>query len=80
MESEKINTLGNIRAGIASMSSKSFPAAFFWVLLIFAWTTAKPAEAKYASLVMDAKTGLVLHAVNAHTLNSPASLTKLMTL
>ena len=62
------------------MSSKSFPAAFFWVLLIFAWTTAKPAEAKYASLVMDAKTGLVLHAVNAHTLNYPASLTKLMTL
>ena len=38
------------------------------------------AFAKYASLVMDASTGRVLHAVNADTRNYPASLTKMMTL
>ncbi|NQV44399.1 MAG: D-alanyl-D-alanine carboxypeptidase [Rhodospirillales bacterium] len=38
------------------------------------------ALAKYASLVMDASTGRVLHSVNADTRNYPASLTKMMTL
>ena len=38
------------------------------------------ANAKYASLVIDAKTGELLHAVNENTRNYPASLTKLMTL
>jgi D-alanyl-D-alanine carboxypeptidase len=42
--------------------------------------TALPAQAKYASLVVDAATGEVLHEVNADTLNYPASLTKMMTL
>lgn len=39
-----------------------------------------PAEAKYASIVIEADTGRVLHAVNADTRNYPASLTKIMTL
>ena len=39
-----------------------------------------PAQAKYATLVMDAETGRVLHSVNADTRNYPASLTKMMTL
>ncbi|MEG3617611.1 D-alanyl-D-alanine carboxypeptidase family protein [Magnetovibrio sp. PR-2] len=39
-----------------------------------------PAEAKYASFVIDAQTGQVLHSVNADTRNYPASLTKMMTL
>ena len=39
-----------------------------------------PAAAKYATLVMDAETGRVLHSVNADTRNYPASLTKMMTL
>jgi D-alanyl-D-alanine carboxypeptidase len=39
-----------------------------------------PAEAKYASLVVDADTGQVLHGVNEETRNFPASLTKMMTL
>lgn len=39
-----------------------------------------PAEAKYASMVVDAETGEVLHAVNADNRNYPASLTKMMTL
>ncbi len=38
------------------------------------------AEAKYASIVIEADTGRVLHAVNADTRNYPASLTKMMTL
>ncbi|MBL4692352.1 MAG: D-alanyl-D-alanine carboxypeptidase [Magnetovibrio sp.] len=40
----------------------------------------QPAYAKYASLVLDADTGQVLHEVNADTRNYPASLTKMMTL
>ena len=37
-------------------------------------------KAKYASLVIDAKTGVELHSRNADTKNFPASLTKIMTL
>ncbi|GAB6053449.1 D-alanyl-D-alanine carboxypeptidase [Magnetospira thiophila] len=39
-----------------------------------------PAAAKYASLVIEADSGRVLHSTNADTRNYPASLTKLMTL
>ena len=39
-----------------------------------------PAEARYASIVVDAETGQVLHAANADTQKYPASLTKIMTL
>ena len=39
-----------------------------------------PAQARYASIVIDAESGQVLHAVNADTRNYPASLTKMMTL
>ncbi len=39
-----------------------------------------PALARYASIVVDADTGRVLHAENADTRNYPASLTKMMTL
>ncbi len=38
------------------------------------------AQAKYASLILDADSGRILHAVNADTRNYPASLTKMMTL
>jgi len=38
------------------------------------------AQAKYASMVVDADTGEVLHSVNADNRNYPASLTKMMTL
>ena len=41
---------------------------------------ASPVHAKYASLVMDAETGRVIHQINADTLNYPASLTKMMTI
>jgi D-alanyl-D-alanine carboxypeptidase len=39
-----------------------------------------PAFAKYASLVMDADSGRVIHEINADTRNYPASLTKMMTM
>jgi D-alanyl-D-alanine carboxypeptidase len=41
---------------------------------------ARPAEARYASIVVDADTGEVLHSVNPNQQNYPASLTKMMTL
>ncbi|MEK9673114.1 MAG: D-alanyl-D-alanine carboxypeptidase [Rhodospirillaceae bacterium] len=47
-------------------------------LLLSAFAT--PAAAKYAALIVDAETGLVLKATNADTRNHPASLTKMMTL
>jgi len=54
------------------------------VVLIFGFTVfvsgANPASARYASIVVEAKTGLILHSVNAETKNYPASLTKIMTL
>lgn len=39
-----------------------------------------PALAKYASIIIDAKTGEVLHEASADTRNFPASMTKMMTL
>ena len=39
-----------------------------------------PATARYATVVVDADTGKVLHSLNADTRNYPASLTKIMTL
>ena len=50
------------------------------VLAVAAIIIPSPAIAKYASIVVDAKTGKVRHSVNASTRNFPASLTKIMTL
>ena len=55
-------------------------AAALLVALAVAAAAASPAVAKYASMVMEARTGRILHAVNADTRNYPASLTKMMTL
>ena len=52
--------------------------AFMAALLFFVGQA--PAFAKYASLVIDADTGEVLHSANADMQNYPASLTKMMTL
>ena len=48
--------------------------------LILSALVSAPADAKYASIVVDADTGAVRHEVNADDRNFPASLTKLMTL
>ena len=50
------------------------------VAVLSAVFTPLPAAAKYASLVMDAETGRIVHSVNSDTRNYPASLTKMMTL
>ncbi len=55
-------------------------AAFTWFSIVAMALTATPAAAKYASYVIDADTGEVLHAANEDTRNYPASLTKMMTL
>ncbi len=56
---------------------------FAGILVLLAGLACLPgtaSAAKYASLVMDANTGRVLHARNADTHRYPASLTKMMTL
>jgi len=53
-------------------------AVVVFALLIFA--SGQPAQARYASIVVDADTGRILHGTNIDTRNYPASLTKMMTL
>ncbi len=68
----------------ARTDAERFAAAIRLLLpvLLFALTIlgAAPSHAKYASIVVDADTGEILHAVNKDTRNYPASLTKMMTL
>ncbi len=61
---------------------RKFAFAFFALLVTAVWAglSSESAQARYASIVVDADTGQVLHAVNADTRNYPASLTKMMTL
>ncbi|MGC3938855.1 D-alanyl-D-alanine carboxypeptidase family protein [Roseobacter sp. EG26] len=54
-----------------------FLLAAFWMLVVLPLSAA---AAPYAALVMDARTGKVLHSRNADTRLHPASLTKMMTL
>jgi D-alanyl-D-alanine carboxypeptidase len=53
--------------------------AFFLVTLVV-WLPLASAAAPYAAMVMDARSGEVLHSRNADTRLHPASLTKMMTL
>jgi len=50
------------------------------ILLILALFPVQSVAAPYAAMVMDARTGEVLHSRNADTRLHPASLTKMMTL
>ena len=50
------------------------------VLAVSLFAASGSAEARYASIVIDAETGQVLHGANQDTRNYPASLTKMMTL
>lgn len=53
----------------------------FFLFALAAFLTMSPhAQAKYASMVIDAESGEVFHSVNADVRNYPASLTKMMTL
>ena len=64
----------------SKLGKKSLLMGYFACVVLLSIAVATPAIAKYASFVMDAKTGRVLHSVNADTRNYPASLTKMMTL
>lgn len=55
------------------------PYLSVWALLV-ALLMPLPAFAKYASIIVDAETGRILHGTNVDTRNYPASLTKMMTL
>ena len=64
-------------AAIGLWVRRLLATVFLAVLLVLG---PQPAFAKYASLVMDAETGRVIHEINADTRNYPASLTKMMTM
>ncbi len=64
-------------ATIGLWARRLLAPVFLAVLLVWG---PQPAFAKYASLVMDAETGRVIHEINADTRNYPASLTKMMTI
>ncbi|MFN3955769.1 MAG: serine hydrolase [Pararhodobacter sp.] len=56
-------------------------AALFWAFLVFGLALAGRAQATpFAAVVMDARSGEILHATNHDTRLHPASLTKMMTL
>lgn len=57
-----------------------FGFAMISASLVLASTSTAAAQSKYAAIVVDAKTGKVLHAENADSRRYPASLTKMMTL
>ena len=63
----------------AKLGRRASLLAFICLVAALA-TIPGPARARYASIVIDAGTGDVLHEVNANTRNYPASLTKMMTL
>jgi len=70
------------RSGPSPFSAHPIP--FLWALVLAALLVAMAAAplraAPYAAMVMDARTGEVLHSRNADTRLHPASLTKMMTL
>jgi D-alanyl-D-alanine carboxypeptidase len=70
----------NARTHFSLFLSRAATRCAAAILLLFLVTGPTSAEAKYASMVVDADTGEVLHAANADSRNYPASLTKMMTL
>ena len=64
----------------APLRSAGRALLFGLYLLVAAVTPAFSVAAPYAAMVMDARTGKVLHSRNADTRLHPASLTKMMTL
>ncbi|MEM9901153.1 MAG: D-alanyl-D-alanine carboxypeptidase family protein [Pseudomonadota bacterium] len=56
------------------------PVVVILVLIVLLGASLRAAAAPYAAMVMDARTGEVLHSRNADTRLHPASLTKMMTL
>ena len=62
-----------------------FKALYMKILMLFFFFIGsfyfnKPSHGKYASIIMNEKSGKVYHSINADTRNYPASLTKIMTI
>jgi len=66
-----------LKTFIPSFIKKTLLIMFFFIFL-FLFT--KYSYAKYASIIMNEKTGKIYHSINADTRNYPASLTKIMTI
>lgn len=69
---------GQTKLPANNILKKLILCTFFMCMAVGVLST--PAQAKYASLVVDADSGEILHATNEETRNYPASLTKMMTL
>jgi len=65
---------------LVQVLSKVSVLSLFLISTLLVALAAFSANAKYASIVVDAKTGKILHQTNIDTRNYPASLTKMMTL
>ncbi len=68
------------KRGTRAPSLPVIPVLVVLVLLVLIGSSIRAAAAPYAAMVMDARTGEVLHSRNADTRLHPASLTKMMTL
>ncbi len=61
-----------------------FKSSYIKILMLFVFFGSsfyfnKPSHGKYASIIVNEKSGKVYHSINADTMNYPASLTKIMT-
>ncbi|MEM1431017.1 MAG: D-alanyl-D-alanine carboxypeptidase family protein [Pseudomonadota bacterium] len=68
------------KRGARAPSLPVIPVLVVLVLIVLLGASLRAAAAPYAAMVMDARTGEVLHSRNAETRLHPASLTKMMTL
>ncbi len=69
----------NRKLGLKGYFQKILPL-FSFLTLVIALFMPVSSQAKYASIIVDAETGRILHGTNVDTRNYPASLTKMMTL
>lgn len=70
----------SINKSLAKLGTAAFAAAVLTIASSVPLSTAATANAKYAGIVIDVKTGKTLYSDNANNLRYPASLTKIMTL
>ena len=78
-----VRSINNLHKREKSLLTKNLHllGAVFIINFLIALTLDTPmVNAKYASIILDADTGRILHDTNADTRNYPASLTKMMTL
>lgn len=79
MQENKRSKTGISKAVIGQIPSLRNLFLCFFLVLVCVVISPTSGHAKYASFVVDAKTGQVLQSTNADTRNYPASLTKMMT-